>query len=244
MSNVDLPIPSQPADTSLSFRRTNDTYLDYKRDRRDDLEGLRRSRRISDNGRRERRGGDSFEGFIKVPNTDTAGTHFAAMLAWNARRDNHQPMLATGAGPINRAIDSIIKARRFLEKDDLDLFAMPAFRDEDMGDSLAVFFESREIAPDQAEGEHRPQIELTVSKMSKPRVVAGYICARAREGKPVIISAIGEDSIANAMIATAYARLFLDEDGIDIKLLIGKEEVHKENLDHPLFAVSIHVVLK
>lgn len=52
--------------------------------------------------------------------------------------------------------------------------------------------------------------DLTVSRASKPQVVAGAVAARAREGVSPRITGIGPEAVCNAMVAACHARLYLE----------------------------------
>lgn len=55
----------------------------------------------------------------------------AGKLAWNTRRSDFHPLLASGVPAINTAIEGVATARRFLgsDKEPVELFCQPAFRD-------------------------------------------------------------------------------------------------------------------
>ena len=52
--------------------------------------------------------------------------------------------------------------------------------------------------------------ELTVGGNSEPHVVSGALAARVREQKPVCLTAIGSQAVANSIRAICHARLYLE----------------------------------
>lgn len=166
--------------------------------------------------------------FIRVTGKEEA-RHYAPKIAWNARNASHMPLLCTGPPAINTAIKAVAIARHLLEEDSLELFVQPAFRDRNMGASLALYLSSKSQRA--MEGLIRNCSELTASKNSKPTVVAGAIAARAREGGCPSISSIGPEAVCTALVATAHARLYLEDDRLDIKVIPSFEEVSKERAD-------------
>lgn len=57
---------------------------------------------------------------------------------------------------------------------------------------------------------------MKVSKDSKPSKVAGAIAKRIREHKRVSITSIGPLSVFRVVQAIATARLYLQQDGLDV----------------------------
>lgn len=139
-------------------------------------------------------------------------------------------------------------ARRYLEEDHLELLCQPAFRDRNMGASLALYLSSIDAA-DVARS-LPPQVHmagLTVSKNSKPQVVAGAIAARAREGTGVTVAGIGADAVCKACIATCHARLYLEEDCLDLRAIPVFEEVDKDSGDgttHRMTALKLQILIE
>lgn len=72
---------------------------------------------------------------------------------------------------------------------------------------------------------------MTVSKQSKPAAVAGAIAAKVREGVAPLLEAIGDEAIANALLAMCRARLYLEENDLDIKFIPTRHVVVKEGGD-------------
>ena len=66
---------------------------------------------------------------------------------------------------------------------------------------------------------------LKVSAKSNPNMVAGASAGITRENKEVELQAIGAGSVNQAIKAIAVARVFLEEDKIDIACVPGFTEI-------------------
>ncbi|PSC74202.1 stage v sporulation s [Micractinium conductrix] len=182
--------------------------------------------------------------FIKISSKEEP-RHYSAKIAWNARNNSHMPLLATGAPAINCAIKAVAIARRLLEEDSLELFVQPAFRDRSMANSLALYVTSKSKRA--TEGVIQNPSELTAGKGSKPTVVAGAISNRAREGGCPNITGIGPEAVCNAIMAVCHARLYLEQDHLDIRCIPSFQEVEKEDRSgekHTMTAVKLQVVVE
>ena len=69
-------------------------------------------------------------------------TKLAGRIAWNARRDENVPLLASGQAAIYTAVQGITNARKYLgqDRDPLELICQPAYRSESKTASLAFYF--------------------------------------------------------------------------------------------------------
>ena len=72
---------------------------------------------------------------------------------------------------------------------------------------------------------------FTVSRHSKYSVVAGAIAARAREDIGPLLTAIGDEAVCNAIMAVCTARLYLEEDNLDIRFIAKRETIEKTGGD-------------
>ena len=70
---------------------------------------------------------------------------------------------------------------------------------------------------------------LRVSAKSNPNMVAGAIAGITRENKEVELQAIGAGSVNQAIKAIAVARVFLEEDAINIACIPGFTEIEVDN---------------
>lgn len=132
-------------------------------------------------------------------------------------RQNDPPALLTiGNTSINQAVKGIAVARQELIKENIELSFQPAFRHVNRTKPLIAFYLSiNDLAASQQMGE---ESELSVASHSKITPVAGAIAGRVREHKLVIMTAIGVDAVTNGVLAAGNARLFLEKDGMDIKI--------------------------
>lgn len=167
--------------------------------------------------------------FVRVSHRDHV-VRLAGKIAWNARRDQHMPLLASGPPALATALGAISKAREFLgeDKEPLELLCQPAFRNKEMGASLAFFLS--------AEDSRRRDFEdssarFTTSKNSKVSTLAGAIAGRARDGVGALVEAIGDEAVATAAMAMAKARIFLEDDKLDLRFVTKLEEIEKTGAD-------------
>lgn len=168
--------------------------------------------------------------FLQVSSRDDV-PRLAGKIAWNARRGENVPMLASGEAAITTAVTAIAMARKYLGRDEIpvELLCQPAFRDERRTASLAFYVTTSAFK----KNEHGSNnfLEYTVSKTSKPPTVAGALAARAREGIGPHLGAIGEEAICVAVLAICRARLYLEDDRLDIRFVPIKEAVEKKGGD-------------
>jgi len=74
-------------------------------------------------------------------------------------------------------------------------------------------------------------VEFSASKASKPAVVAGAIAARAREGIGPVVTAIGDEAVTNAVLAACRARIYLEDDQLDIRFIPEQQMIQKRGGD-------------
>ncbi|KAJ9522308.1 hypothetical protein QJQ45_008111 [Haematococcus lacustris] len=109
-------------------------------------------------------------------------------------------------------------------------FIKPAFRGKERRASVALYISktpsTRTDAPTPVEGEI---VELPISSHSRPAQVAGALAARIRDGANASLVAIGVDAVANAVLTIGNARLYLEQNNLDIRaapefITVQKEE--------------------
>lgn len=167
--------------------------------------------------------------FIKMSHRDDVHK-VGGKIAWGARRDDMQPLLATGTSAIAAAIRAISEARRYVgaDREPLEILTQPAFRDEAMKQALAFYpVRTSERKLDYMES----SAQFTVSKTSKAAVLAGAIAGRARQGVGAILTAIGDDAVCVAAVAAAKARIYLEQDRLDIRFVVWEESIDKQGRD-------------
>lgn len=167
--------------------------------------------------------------FIKVG----AGSNVksvAGKISHSARESEPPATLCIGASSINQAVKAICIARQYLKSDNLDLSFQPAFRGKERRASVALYISkspsTRTDAPTPVEGE---TVELPISSHSRPAQVAGALAARIRDGANASLVAIGVDAVANAVLTIGNARLYLEQNNLDIRaapefITVQKEE--------------------
>mmetsp|Transcript_7481 Transcript_7481/g.22666 ORF Transcript_7481/g.22666 Transcript_7481/m.22666 type:complete len:220 (-) Transcript_7481:596-1255(-) len=138
-------------------------------------------------------------------------------------RANDPPALLTIGNPsINQAVKGIAVAHQILMEERQELVFQPAFRHVNRTKPLIAFYLSTQPPT------HVGQLtELSVAAQSRITPVAGAIAGRIRDGLTVSLVAIGVDAVTNAVLATGNARLFLEQDNLDIKIQPEFTKLHK-----------------
>jgi stage V sporulation protein SpoVS len=212
-------------DRDRSRRQHNDNYArDTEHYEPQDLETSEEADRVSRNS-------------IKVSATSNV-KQVAGKIAHSVREGEPPAILTIGPSCINQAVKSIAIARGYLDADNWDVSFQPAFRDRDRSKaSVALYLAKQRPAEINMTG----QVEqLLVKGNSQPSVVAGALAARVREQKTVCLTAIGVDAVTNAVLSVGNARLYLAEDGLDIRTFPEFVHVMKNNLE--LSAVRFNIV--
>lgn len=144
-------------------------------------------------------------------------------------REAEEPptLLAGGSAAVNQAIKGIVNARQKpVEFDDgaLDLICQPTFD----GQSARVTFELSGIKElkDELESD-----DLIVRDTSDPYKVAGAIAGRLREGERVGLLTKGAEGVFKSVEAIAMARVYVEEESIDVKFAPKLVEVQWDGLD-------------
>jgi stage V sporulation protein S len=81
---------------------------------------------------------------------------------------------------------------------------------------------------------------IKVAAHSRSTSVAGAIAGMVREGKPVLVQAVGAGAVNQAIKAAAIARGYLEEDEIEIVLIPSFVEIDID--DNERTAVRLEVV--
>jgi stage V sporulation protein S len=81
---------------------------------------------------------------------------------------------------------------------------------------------------------------IKVAAQSRSTSVAGAIAGMVREGKTVFVQAIGAGAVNQAVKASAIARGYLQEDGIDIVIIPSFVEVEID--DNERTAIRLEVI--
>eukprot|EP01023_Acetabularia_acetabulum_P064087 TRINITY_DN8202_c0_g1_i16.p2 TRINITY_DN8202_c0_g1~~TRINITY_DN8202_c0_g1_i16.p2 ORF type:complete len:256 (-),score=38.51 TRINITY_DN8202_c0_g1_i16:221-988(-) len=211
--------------------RDNDSFNRRKRsnDFQDDRVGSSSERQT----RRRYPPNDSLtleDGFIKV-GANSAAKRVADTLVNKISEGGFPPtMLAIGHGPINQTAKAIAIARSRMQEDDLDLVCQPAFRERERKDSLAVYLAKRsKLSLRRSSSEKVGQ--LSVASSSNPSMVAGAIAQRTRQNESVQLNAIGVDAVANAMVALCFARLYLEGDRYDLRVVPQFQKIQKDGVE-------------
>ena len=153
--------------------------------------------------------------FIKVSAQSNVKA-VAGKIAHSCRDGEPPAALCIGANSINQAVKAICIARGYLADDSIDLSFQPAFRDMDRTRASVALYMSKAVGV--RDPLHAYDVELPVSGHTTPAVTAGALAARIRENKSVCLTAIGVDAVANAVLAVGNARLYLEENKMDVRI--------------------------
>lgn len=169
--------------------------------------------------------------FADVSNSiKVGGTTEVRELASMITQSFHDPeipcLLTIGNNSINQAVKGIAVARSEITgHDSQDLMFQPAFRHPDKTRPLIAFYLIRQRPA--REDSRTEEVTLTVSGGGKIHALAGAIAGKVRDGKRVSTIAIGVDAVTNAVLAVGNARLYLEEDNMDIKVMPEFVKVEK-----------------
>lgn len=139
----------------------------------------------------------------------------AMLIAAQARACVDCPTLqAVGPQATNQAVKAIAIARTFLkESQSIDICVQPEFvhlEDGHTGLLLVIRKKARRVT-----GEEEAQ-QLKAASGTDAKVLAGAVSSFAREGKRMMVTAIGAAAINQAVKGIAIARKNIEEEAIDI----------------------------
>lgn len=175
--------------------------------------------------------------FIKVGG-ESATKGVAGKIAHSCRQGNPPAVLAKGPASINQAVKAIAVARSYLLEEGVDLTCQPAFRDDKQLASLALYLAKRAPVTFPTENVEA----LSSNKDSDPHKMAGAIAARVRDDIPVTITGIGVEAVSKCIRAICHGRLYLEQNGVDIKALV--EFVHVQKGTETLNALCFKILVE
>lgn len=124
-------------------------------------------------------------------------------------------VVATGPAAINQAMKAIAIARTFLkESQSIDVCVQPEFFQLEDGHS-GLLLPIRKKTRRSRSGEDEAQA-LKAASGTDAKVLAGAISSFAREGRRMVVTAIGASAINQAVKAIAIARKNIEEEAIDL----------------------------
>jgi len=136
-------------------------------------------------------------------------------------------LLCTGVAAINQSVKAMAIARQYFAQGDdvdneggtIDLIATPEFYGRSDDKCVLRLKKSRVINMD------NDAIELTATSTSDPKVVAGAIAGKIRDGDRVGITGVGPNAVFHAVESIYKSREYLMGDRIDVKFSPQFEEV-------------------
>uniref|UniRef100_A0A7S3R343 Uncharacterized protein n=1 Tax=Dunaliella tertiolecta TaxID=3047 RepID=A0A7S3R343_DUNTE len=150
-------------------------------------------------------------------------------------------LLTIGNQSVNQAVKGIAVACAELSTN--DLIFQPAFRHANRTKPLIAFYLSRSrgaSAFSVRSPEGADAVELTATKDQKIVPLAGAISNKVRENRRVYVLGIGADAVTNAILGIGNARLFLENDRLDIKIL--PEFVKIMKMGHEMNALRLNII--
>jgi len=139
----------------------------------------------------------------------------AMLIAAQARSCVDCPTLqAVGPQATNQAVKSIAIARTFLKQSEsIDICMQPTFVHLDDGHTGLLLALRKKARRATGEGEAQ---QLKAASSTDAKVLAGAISSFAREGRRMVVTAIGASAANQAVKAIAIARKNIEEEAIDI----------------------------
>jgi len=138
----------------------------------------------------------------------------AGAISHTMRSGDSPTIVATGSDSVNQAVKALAIARTYLAENKLDISCQPVFRDQSKG---AISFQlTKCVARSKKASDDSNIQELKVARGSDPNAVAGSIANKVRANERVVILSIGPGSVNQTVSAVAQARLFLEQDAIDV----------------------------
>mmetsp|Transcript_33598 Transcript_33598/g.60674 ORF Transcript_33598/g.60674 Transcript_33598/m.60674 type:complete len:224 (-) Transcript_33598:1085-1756(-) len=161
----------------------------------------------------------------------------AGKIAHSVRDGIYPTCLCVGAACVNQAVKAISIARTFLSKEGYEISFQTAFRELNNRPNLAMH-----IRVDKPKVVNYPysDVDMSIGKTSKPQSVAGAMCAKIRENKRVSLTAIGMDAMANAVLAIGFARVYLEQNRLDVRAMPEFIVINKN--DQEWNAIHFHII--
>ncbi|GFH31666.1 uncharacterized protein HaLaN_30749, partial [Haematococcus lacustris] len=145
----------------------------------------------------------------------------ANMLVRSVIRGSPAPVYCIGAPSIYKAIRIVCEAGKNFE--DKSLAVKPEFRDNEQRGSALVLRVHDEPKSSIAVSEE-PETVMQVASRSLAVQIAGAIASRTRDGtRNINLQAAGAQAVGSAVLAVAFARLFLSNDGLTKPIKQEKE---------------------
>ncbi|KAL6752960.1 hypothetical protein V8C86DRAFT_2737390 [Haematococcus lacustris] len=139
------------------------------------------------------------------------------MLVRSVIRGSPAPVYCIGAPSIYKAVRIVCEAAKNFE--DKLLAVKPEFRDNEQRGS-ALVLRVHDEPKSSISASEEPETVMQVASRSIAVQIAGAIASRTRDGKRNInLQAAGAQAVGSAVLAVAFARLFLSNDGLDVKAI-------------------------
>jgi stage V sporulation protein SpoVS len=154
-----------------------------------------------------------------------AAAAVAGKIAHALRAHEWPTLLVAGNSSIHTAVKCCITAGRFVSAEGLSIEFEPRFRDADHSRALLALNVMPSLpggppAAGMLNGAAAPPFEIKVSMHSRHAKVGAALSARLAEGggRAVVLLALGETAIANAVMAAAHAGHYLAAEPAGLRL--------------------------
>ncbi|MEW5297978.1 MAG: hypothetical protein WDW36_001147 [Sanguina aurantia] len=138
-------------------------------------------------------------------------------------------LLTIGHPSINQAVKAIAIARTQMAESGTQLIFQPAFRHPDGLRPFIAFYIA--VQPARRAMAQDNEVTLNSAASSNAKALAGAIAGKVRENRKVSITAVGIDAVANMVLAVGNARIYLEENNLDIKVEPRFETQQKNGTD-------------
>ena len=162
--------------------------------------------------------------FVKGDDSATSASRKISMAALpNSKQGFPVRVMAKRAAAVNVAVKALaIATKRLLSEDNMQIVAMPSFRDNRNEVSLLVV----DMETLKANSLLTADIShYSVGSKTDPKMTAGAIASSAREGHALSVTGIGADAVFNAIRSIAIAREYLRDKADNVDLFVKAEFV-------------------
>ncbi|KAJ9505704.1 hypothetical protein QJQ45_006411 [Haematococcus lacustris] len=155
-----------------------------------------------------------FQRIAKCWNDDVLPQLAANMLVRSVIRGSPAPVYCIGAPSIYKAVRIVCEAAKNFE--DKLLAVKPEFRDNEQRGS-ALVLRVHDEPKSSISASEEPE---TVMQVASRSIAVQIAASQTRDGKRNInLQAAGAQAVGSAVLAVAFARLFLSNDGLDVKAI-------------------------
>jgi stage V sporulation protein SpoVS len=185
-------------------------------------------------------------GVVKV----SGGSRLAAVagkVAHDVRAGTLPRLMVAGAASISTAVRALMQARRYLKEEGQDLGFVPVFRNTNHSRTLLelavvlVPLERGAAADHLASLDNPGGNETRISSTTRHVRVGSNVTRHLRLHGVDVLCSVGQDALANAVMACAHAAVFLEPSGR--RIVVQPVLVLVSRVDHELRATKLVITL-